>query len=168
MGEAIDRLEVKLAKTVVVPRHFRHDKSGKIQDVQTYTYQRRGKSGGPLESLKALFGGGKAKYNPTFGGGKAKYNPTPPEPTLARNSGALGVPGFNPDDYAVPDPDHPQYDELLGRALQKHKQKFPGFNPDDYAVPDPDQPGYGMALARALAAYAAKQARNRGKKMVQF
>lgn len=55
MGEAIDRLEqrVALAKTVVVPRHMRHTKSG-LQDVQTYTYQRREKAGGALQALEGL------------------------------------------------------------------------------------------------------------------
>lgn len=55
MGDAIDRLEVKLSKTVRVPRHNRRNPiTGKIEDVETYTYERRGKSG-IGNSLKGLY-----------------------------------------------------------------------------------------------------------------
>ena len=76
MGDAIDRLEVKLTKTVRVPRHNRRNPvTGKIEDVETYTYQRRDRAGGALNTLKGLFGGNKrAKQAEALRAHQANYD----------------------------------------------------------------------------------------------
>jgi hypothetical protein len=179
MGEAVDRLEqqVALAKTVVVPRHMRHTKSG-LQDVQTYTYQRGGKQdlGGALKGLVR-------KVGRFYGIGETYAEPNSPWDhtdngmtehwTISGEHGEIVKPKGS-EVYQVhgPHPDprtralHPNENLLISthkdlvdakKALAKHQdrlvnQGFPGRPVKKYKSKAEWQRSMGKTLARAAMA----------------